>query len=371
MALDIIFSGVKGTLEFDQFISDDEVIRCKFSEDHSLVIDLNCPLKLDSRFNPNRFETVLLRKKNLVENDIFQVIKKPNDDRLGWCFPIQALCSIEHSFSDDENFLRFAYIAVRHILENLEQDYSETPDISGSENLYFSDFFPDDTAIWVTSLGADHEPKNFELVDWIPSLFGYGYAHVIGSERQAIVHEGINPEGGNLNLFSVSSDVQNLNFINNVFSNLLPYEKNPLLIFFYQYQIIELFIGQVFEDEQTFLIQKLIAAAQDSIETKKVLKKISDLTSEAKRIKLLFNDYVDYGLDRNPLLVACNNYLVSMGHDAETLMQESLYLVRNRIFHRYLDIPSGNDQLLEDICISFNHLLVQLATKYKKKAITP
>jgi hypothetical protein len=232
-------------------------------------------------------------------------------------------------------------------------------------NLSFLDFFPDTTAVLVISLEKIDDPNGFVLNDWTPSFFQYGYIPVLSQPDRDVVFSGIQPEGVKLQITPVSKEVQNRVFVDNVFTSLLPYESNSLLLFFYQYQIIELLLGQVFEAEQKSLVEKLISYASDSVKTKEVLDEINKISSEKKRLSLLFENYMNDTFEKSQLVAACNSFLNSHNRETSTNLHESLYKVRNVLFHQYRDVISASGDQLKNICQEFSYLLVQLVSNYR------
>ncbi len=371
MSLRIKLDEAEASLCISDYDSSEQCINCSTFEDQSFSICLNYPLKLEDTYNPGNFASVLLQKKNLAENHIYKVIDKDSDTRMGWCIPIQALCSKEHSFAADESFLRFAYIATYHLIQTTEQNLSSIPTTTADARLSLSDFFPEDVAVLVISIGTPDNRKPFILEEWVPSLFGYGFSPAGESERPNVKHIGITPSAHSLNLRRVSSKVEGRPFLDNMFSNIIPFEDNPLLLFFYQYQIIELFLEQVFQEEHAVLIRLLIDAGTDTVKAKDVLSKINALAPEKKRIELLFGDYVEQGIDRTRLFISCNSFLREVGQEECGNMHHALYRVRNILFHQYRNIPAESLQALADICVEFSHLLVQLVSRYKGRTEEP
>ena len=370
MALKVIYNGEETTLKLCEYLSSENLIICSPDNEPSSRIHLYCPLKLDNQYNPSNFTSALFRKKNIAENDVFTVFDAVDDSRLGRCFPIQALCSIDHSYANEDNFLKFSFIAVYHLIENLNICTWRIPIVQDSDTLSFSDFVSDDAAILIISLGTPGSRKEFNHKDWLPSLFKYGFIPVNDKYNQEIFYCGTNTGNNSLKIQKISKDIKNTKFILNTIENILPYENNCLLRFFYLYQIIELFIYQVYEEEYPSYIKSLVDNAGDTIKAKDLISKISELATEKKRINLLVNDFVFAGLERAALINSCNAYLTLIGREECPDVQQAIYRVRNILFHQFRDVPDGSSSFLEDLCDEFSIFIVQLLSLYKNKAAT-
>lgn len=367
MALKVIYNGEETTLLLGEFLHQECLIRCSLGSEPTTSIYLHTPLSLDDKYKPSNFVSALFRKKNLVENDVFTVVDAADDSRMGRCIPIQALCSIEHSYAKEDSFLRFAFIAVHHLIENPDLQLWKTPAVEHLDILSFSDFASDDAVILLISLGTPEEPKEFNLNDWKPAFFKYGFIPANDKCHQNIYYSGISTGANNLKLQRLSKDIKNTDFILDTIETILPYEKNCILRFFYLYQIIELFIYQVYEEEYPAHIASLVQNASDTVKAKDIIAKISELSTEKKRINLLISNFVKGGLERESLIKACNGYLISIGREECPDVQQAIYRVRNILFHQFRDIPSGHDVLLDSLCDEFTLFIVQLLSFYKSR----
>jgi flavodoxin len=70
---------------------------------------------------------------------------------------------------------------------------------------------------------------------------------------------------------------------------------------------------------------------------------------------------------KESLIKACNAYLISIGREECTDVQQAIYRVRNILFHQFRDIPPGHDVLLDSLCDEFTLFIVQLLSFYKSR----
>ena len=372
MSLCVNANGVNSPLATPQFIKERNCIICKVednSQDESFA-EINYPLKILEDYNPANFEIFLLAKKDLLENDIYQVYDKGRDKRIGWCFPIQALNSTDHDYAENEHFLRYAYIASYKLICSCPENvFNYSPNLD-SNYLSFTDFFSESTAVLLISLETLDQSCEFNINEWIPSLFLNGYVKLGSRDPKSLVWSGSRPTQNRLNLHSVTHIVEGLSFVQNVFSDLLAYESNDLFNFFYLYQIIELLLEQVFKIEQRKIIAELSVVGEDTVRIKEILEKIQQYTSEKKRLHLLVETYTHTPseLNSNDLLDACNKFHLTPDKDINTNVCDSLYKVRNMLFHQYRNVQKIDT--LEIINLELTPFIVKLLFNFNNEINT-
>lgn len=285
------------------------------------------------------------------ENDIFQVYDKQANVRLGWIFPIQALLSKEHDYAENSFFLKYAYIAIYLLLENVNEENMR----NSSEILRITDFYPEDAIIFVLCKSNCKQINDFCYEDYIVDLFGHGYSclpySAIG-EKDVYVEKRIN-------IRKISKDVKEKMFIVEVFKSLLVQTNLlPLAKFHMLYQIVELLIGDIFSYEFTNFSKKISEDTNNLFDLKDELQKI---TGEKYRVKELFNTYsrID-GILKEKLMDVCNEILKEASKKEKVDVGDSLYSVRCLVFHNYGSIPSEARKLIEVINEIFEKVVIEL-----------
>ncbi len=117
---------------------------------------------------------------------------------------------------------------------------------------------------------------------------------------------------------------------------------------------------RVFEKEQLKIVEELLTVQNDPVKTKDVLEKVRDLSSEKRRIRLVANDYMSAPVSVAPLHEACKEFLRSTGNADNQNMHDSLYSVRNVLFHKFRDVPDSAKHHLSALSKAFMLYLAEL-----------
>lgn len=365
MALQVNVYGLNYNLAFDYVDKVNNCIVCSIQNSTIEYADVDYPLMVEDSFNPSGFEIYLLTNKYLVENNIYEVCDTTRNNRIGWCFPIQALGSTEHSYADNEHFLRYAYVAAIKLLKDeFTNVFKYAPSIlDSSVRLKFEDFFPENTAILVISLEKIGGETQLNIGGWIPSLYVHGYIPLKHRNPKYISMASYENDGSRLYIQAISQHLPNTSFVELVFSELLAYETNTFLKFFYLYQIIELLIEDVFRNEHQLLFDGVMSE-KDLLKIKDMLDKLRDISSEKQRLHLLISNYITNPFDCSDLKNACNQFLINCGNSVIPDPMTSLYTVRNILFHRYRDYQTNHDDI-ETVVSEFITFLVELLQQYR------
>src|SRR6185503_6481958 len=87
------------------------------------------------------------------ENDIFQIIDKAQNKRIGWVYPIQSIISLQHDQAQNKHFLNYSFAAFCNLLSgnfNIENGFNHlksAPFPFPDEPLQLNDVFSDDLII--------------------------------------------------------------------------------------------------------------------------------------------------------------------------------------------------------------------------------
>jgi len=138
-------------------------------------------------------------------------------------------------------------------------------------------------------------------------------------------------------------------FIEQVFSRLLPSADTPLLGFFLYYQLIEMMMAKVFAHRQSCTIEEMQSVKGDPFRIRPLFDRLKEDMAEKKRIKLLFGDYTGVSRDAVELMEFCNGFLRACGVGEECSPEAALYQVRNVIFHGMRAVPVAAFDSLNEI----------------------
>lgn len=363
MAIRAIISGRSIDLEFAGYCGEGfKLVDRQGGCDNVLV---STPLTLDATFDEKDFDVFFLAKKEILENDIFQVYDDARNTRIGWCIPINALDSTDHDFSSDIHFQRYAFSAIKNALKTVDESiFTKNIDIGLSLQIRLGDIFHSNTAILIVSKETLEGP--FEIQCAMPSLIRHGYVRLSNISPSEIALSGIRPENKKIQLKLISSDLSNRQVIDSLLHSAFAYETKTILCFFYIYQIFELLLEEIYQSEQLKIINDLITAAGDSSKAKEALEKAQRISSEKKRIALLANEYSKAQGRLGNLKSSCNALLKAIGRNEGDSFEEYFYSIRNFIFHQYRDFPVDKEQLLVDVIEDVRDWLPDMLFSFKK-----
>lgn len=321
------------------------------SDQETVRFEIKSPLEYDTTYNLEEFDIYYLLKKDVLESDIYQVYDRALDKRIGWIFPVVALDSREHTYASNEHFTRYANVAIRKLFNEVQESFfSIVPEVYGKASFNFSDFFHDETVLLVISK-ATLDESGFKLNDWLPSLSVAGYFQLANINPVDLMLVGDRPSDKRLYLTKIAPEFQGHNFVDLVYTNLIPYERHPLLFFFYCYQVIEVMLTQVFKLEQSLIFSELKKPIEDGdvVKAKDVMGKVGEINSENYRFKLLIDKYVNSPIPGEELKDACNNLLSSVNKDLGRSVSEAIYRVRNFLFHQYHSVSTSVETELVEV----------------------
>jgi hypothetical protein len=349
---------------------------------NNIKIFIDYFLTLDSEYKPEDYSLFILKSWVLdKENDIFQVFdkefyKEPNRVRLGWIFPIQALLSNEHQYADNKHFLKYAYVAFLKLLKNQEEYTTFNPLFSNITNNYkLTDFYGEDIIILVLCNSSVQKIDNFQVDNYITSLYSYGYYLCQPIENLKEIDtrsDSENPTGKNLILQKNSSCLQKEDYVYRLFKDLLKNEEHHLVRFYLLYQVIELIIQIVFERKILEEIKKFNNNPDKNI--RKLKEKIDNISTEKKRVSILIND--DVKINNPNLLISCNELIKLFNDDDDSNEKDdiskkqdlggALYKVRCLIVHQFRKVPDNIlEEKLREINKEFENIVIKIILNYE------
>jgi hypothetical protein len=331
-----------------------------------IKIEVESPLNLDRSHKNKDYEVHILAKKDIKENDVFEIYRHSTDCRIGWLIPALSLGSDLHDFNDNRHFLRYAYIAMREALNlNGEDLYSKKISTEGNSVL-FSDLFHEETAFLVLSKETYEDGYSFDLDRASPTLIDNGYIKFSSRNPDDIKHLVTLPNSlKRIHLKEISNEISDQSLISELLNKSFSYESNSIFKFFYLYQIFELLIDTIYKNEQTSLVDEVVVAKGDSGKTKDALEKLQQFMSEKKRFELLTKTYsIGIEGELNELKIACNSLLADLNRSPSAKFSKYFYGIRNFIFHQYRDFPEDSLELLDDVLKELVSLIPSILSMY-------
>lgn len=317
-------------------------------------VPLFIPLDLSYDLDPRGYSVHAFFAGGLRESDIYQVyMDSPDGDiRVGWFIPVLALESDLHDYSDNEHFLRYARAAVEASWDTFPQECLICEDVGvGAEGLRFSQVVPESTAFLVISNRA--VDSKFDLSRILPAMISFGVLDASQSKGGIEVAPFNRPDGQKLKFRRCAEEFLGDRLINALLSYAVRADGNPVLQFFYLYQVVELLMEKVFVHEQKSIVEKINAAQGAVAKVKEALDDLSDCLSEKKRMNSLINKYCNPIPDLSALVSECRGLgaALDLKHDAS--LSNSLYPLRNLLFHNYRAFPEQRLADLERVNRSF------------------
>ena len=325
--------------------------RC-YKYDEELKISVKYKLEVDCEYDYTNFEVHILNNSKCTENSIFQVYDREYDQRLGWIFPIQALVSSEHDYSEDKYFLKYAFVAFRILLNGV---YKKSKIPKYEEELYdLTDFYDSNLIVFVIDKENTAKIEDYNYDNYIPGLYKYGYC--INGENELEYFREINKK---IKLDKISPSLRSESYIKDLFSQFLGSERSDLLKFYLIYQVIELLLQKIFNQEFEEMIGDISRDKKLSFNVKDDLQNIA---KEKYRIGELFTKYSNCKETQLDLKDECNKLLVKHFIKEGTSVDKSLYSVRNLFVHSYREVGKDDDNIISNIVKYFEMCIIELIT---------
>lgn len=373
MPLQIKYLNEREDIPIVSYKPDTGCFSLKSGETTDLEIEVSYRLDCKTDYSTSDYLVFMFACKEPGENEIFQVYEKENDNRIGWIFPIQALQSKEHSFADNEHFLKYAFVAFHLLCKGETNAFRKIPNYEDNRSYSIDEFYAEDSIILCLSKKKIDNFEKFSIDDYLPSLFKWGYylqvkrnpdQICISAEKQEEVRR-------KLKVGPISSSLKGNRFVKSLLSEVLPYEDVPLLAFFYLYQIVELLIEKVLIHEQRRKIDELIDNKDKPFELIEIVEKMKGSFSEKSRLISLFNNYLDSPPYLEDLKQACNEFLEKYKRKSGTDFWNYLYNVRNLLFHQYRNVEQADTNELREIVKYFRIVIPDLLMSCKIPVESP
>lgn len=298
------------------------------------------------------------------------VFHRGSDKRIGWIIPVSSLDSNLHIHKDDIHFLKYAYLAAKACLETewASVNYNDV-EIGLAQSLVLSDIFPEFTAVLVISLKTLTEGAEFDMDRAVPSMMANGYIP-LGREPAGLYDWGFD-RASKVFVEMASPAPSEFLVINNLLRAFARAKDEPVLQFFFLYQIVELLIERVMRHEYAAIASSIISAGQDSSKLKVAIDGVGRSVSEAERLRLLNSKYVKDPVDTVQLDLLCCSFLDLIGRTAaagykkpKAGLHGCLYQVRNAIFHGFRDVPAAALDALQDVVKELLMVISKMLSRY-------
>lgn len=339
-----------------------------YDKEEQTVFEFVPELDIDAEFEICNFQMEILHNKrnDHVENDIYPVFVSKK--RIGWIFPIQALLSTEHDQSSNQYFLKYAYVALCLLINNIESDEQ----IEIPEQFNLEDYYDCMDSVLILDTENCRSIDNFNLDDYVVSLFKLGYSfHGIGN-----ISSTIEKPNRRLNLKAQSTELNKIPYIVQLFKKQIPGEQiqqedEDALItnvpegfstFHIYYQLIELLITVIFEKKFKDFVNCLNEDAGKLFDERD---KLDKMVSEKRRVIWLFNSFTTVSEENKRMLdEECVKLLAVCRKKYTYKVAEDLYAVRCLLVHNLYILSDEGNFILKELNNCFLDVLIDMVMTF-------
>lgn len=290
----------------------------------------------------SQIETVDLRISGLAANS----------GKVGYFFRLDALFE-PAILQKNMNTYPYAYYAMEHIFSKDSAIQTRVPYID-SRNYKITDFFDDDTIILVLCNEYCSNINNFDLYNYLPNLFNYGFIlygndrpvevinkHTFISTKYASIKSIVRPDGVYvLRIESANEVLAGESYITHVFSTLIQKDMDYVTRFLMLYQIIEVLISKVLPYE----IQNSVCNNLATFTPSKLKENLNELTNASNIINSIFHNYAK---PTESLKIEVRTKILDffvhiqhpeytdVGKHASLKSTQLFYALRNKLVHEY------------------------------------
>lgn len=352
---------------------DPESVCITFSDTEKQVVRYCLPK--DDGYDPNELRVFLLKKRNLPEQSILEIKLDGCTEKAGHLFPLQLFETEDVDYTqpatEDPRILRFqkvAFAALCHFAKAYQ--LASKQDVE-DEQISLVKHFGEDVVVLTISNDKNRVPADFELEDYLPSLFKYGYfKHEMPNEKAGqrdlnAPFEDIS-KITTLKLKRISPEMPNANFVKNIFIELLPVAWSPITSFFLCYQVIEICIEKIRLESCDAFISSLEASKKDAVMTRSAINIYQSEASEKERIKRLFAEFLAPTTQNS--FNEGKDLLKRLGQTDPKLIEDYvvLYALRNYFFHAFPVVQDNcTEEQLRIISWEFLSLTLEILFRFK------
>lgn len=266
--------------------------------------------------------------------------------------------SSDHDYAEDEYFLKYAYIAVNFLLEDIDQhNRSITP-----QEFKLNDYVDTGKCILVIDKENANSIGSFNILDYTVDLFKYGYEYNgSGNFNPATIEAGRK----RLSIRPLSKHLRGDSQINIFFKDYFLMASNEVIKFHICYQIIELLIVKVLDFELKDLVKGFDVSDKDAFS---LSEELQNLMKESKRIKLLCTNFtVCDAEDKREIQKACQKFLEQNNKRSKENYYENLYMVRCLLVHKLYSLDDKSFRYLARINQFFLNIVIEMLITFDFK----
>jgi hypothetical protein len=282
---------------------------------------------------------------------------KSKGKRIGWLFPIIAISSDNHDYKSNKHFHIYAFIAMQFLA-----------------NKYFNKFFEANTIIRFDQIEL---PRNYILVvnrerakdaefninKCYLSIARFG---IFNTDLNKINFEHYDDfdETDSLTIESISFLDEIQTHIDNVLSKYLPAVSDPIFAFFIIYQLFEILIADLHELEKHALLNRIPELQSRSL--RDTLERLKGYLNESTALRKLTEstpnkNYLEIFNEARDLLIT------ETRTDTDEAWIDSIYALRNSLFHSYLRTGAQSPEIIGKILPTFLDALFETTKTHSNR----
>ncbi|KAA5532399.1 hypothetical protein F0919_16545 [Taibaiella lutea] len=346
------------------------------NEERNININVDYNFTLYDTYKPEEFECFpFLSPLYFKEENIFEVKVNTKIGRIGWIFPIQSLSSTAHSHSNNEHYLKYAFVVFYKLLlgEYFNHDIVFEA-IDPSSYLSITDIYNSELIVLCTSKAKTDKIFKFDISDYIPFLYSSHYFHCSNpKELDLLRYVSTAEQITSLTIKHISTLLKDEIFIKSLFRDLLKESNHPLVQFHLLYQIVELLINKVYDSE---IENVLLSSKSREKKPHEILKDISVLQTEKYRITKLIDSYLSIHPTSSAELIGLCKQVSQFypqknvdDEDKKSLNHAGLafYFVRNMVVHDFRTISErdSNYAIFKQFVVTFEKFIIEIIINYK------
>jgi hypothetical protein len=346
------------------------------------------PLSIVSGYPPNDYYVVLFASNEWPQSKILSL--KHKDKSIGLLFPIEILVSGLQPTGDgyEEMYENYASLSLMKMCKGevvgtpFYLDYAADQ----KEEYTITDFYHKDTVIAIFMRNKFFPdrldmPSHSDMIlnyfyTFLPEFYGYGlFPYPYGPESDCLdMPKNYRPfkllwneDDRYLNLRRCSRMLNRdtKNYILEVATKIDPYETNPFFRFFLYYQVLELFMQDIYRSHTRILQKKINSGSQDMVLLRDAIDEFKGKTNEKSRLVEIFSkNNFEFGKE---LIRLCGDIakMCSGQEKSYENIGHAIYETRNNLFHGFSRVAKAKDEFsqLSDLMLL---LVCRLAVNYKK-----
>lgn len=317
-------------------------------------------------YDLDKFEFGVFISDKAAESLVRRVKMSGESETLGYIFPILALGRDSFLVGEDKWHQVYADAAVRALVEaGVGSELLRKEVVGQADSVELLSLYNEALAVCV--LGKEQLARNNLRLDYVRGMAPrYGCWPVAASSLGQLALSSDLAEARVIALPPMSTLIDKYGGqVSGLFAN-FRMASDPLSAFMSAYQILEIAMLEVFDEEMRDL-------ASGAMTPWLIKESLQDRISEKWRLKQLLNRYIS-GRDllrvKEPMKRACADFLskVEPGHDLSNLeLPESIYKARNFVVHRQSDVIERRAMSeLQKVCELMPELCVVVLEGYGK-----